>query len=207
MQTQCRSSRSGRVRVVGWMGALAVLVAVLLAGCGSSGSSESTTEESNAASSGQAGGPGGFAEISAETRSCLKEKGVELPEPGQGGPPGGGSFEGGPPAGGPPAGGAPQGFGKGGAKMKKAFEECGVELPQGKPGGGSPMNSGAFRKSIKEYAACMGENGYDLPEPNLSGEGPVFKESEVNREDPKFKAANEKCQSRLGMPGGPPEEG
>jgi hypothetical protein len=182
------------------MGVLAVLATVLFAGCGSSGGSESSSEETTASSE-QAGGPGGFAEISDETRSCLKEKGVELPEPGQGGPPAGG-----PPEGMPPEGGPPQGFGKGGAKMKKAFEECGVELPQGKPEG-PPMNAGAFRTSIKEYVACMGENGVELPEPNLSGEGPVFKESEVDREDPQFKAANEKCQPRLGAPGGPPEEG
>lgn len=177
---------------------LVAAAALLLAGCGGSSGSDSSSEESSAASSEQAGGPGGFAEISDETRSCLKENGVELPEPGQGGLPAGG-----PPEGGPPAGGPPQGFGKGGAKMEKAFEECGVELPQGKPEG-APMNSSAFRKSIKEYAVCMGENGYDLPEPNVSGEGPVFKESDVNREDPKFEAANEKCQSLLGGPGGGP---
>lgn len=166
---------------------LVAAAALLLAGCGGSSGSDSSSEESSAASSEQAGGPGGFAEISDETRSCLKENGVELPEPGEGGP---------------PAGGPPQGF-KGGAKMKKAFEECGAELPQGKPQGGAPpMNSSAFRKSIKEYAACMGENGYELPEPNVSGEGPVFSESEVDREDPKFKAANEKCGSMLGVPGG-----
>jgi hypothetical protein len=175
---------------------LVAAAALLFAGCGGSGGSDSSSEESSAASSEQAGGPGGFAEISDETRTCLKENGVELPEPGQGGPPAGG-----PPEGGPPAGGPPQGF-KGGATMKKAFEECGVELPQGKPQGAPPMNSSAFRKSIKEYAACMGENGYDLPEPNVSGEGPVFSESEVDREDPKFKAANEKCESMLGVPGG-----
>jgi len=191
--------------MLGLMGVLAVLATVLLAGCGSSGGGESSSEETTASSE-QAGGPGGFAEISDETRSCLKEEGVELPEPGQGGPPAGGPPEGTPPEGGPPTGGPPQGFGKGGAKMKKAFEECGGELPQGKPEG-PPMDSGAFRKSIKEYVACMGENGVELPEPNLSGEGPVFKESEVDREAPKFKAANEKCQSRLGVPGGPPEEG
>jgi hypothetical protein len=185
---------------LGLMGILAVLATVLLAGCGSSGGSESSSEETTASSE-RAGAPGGFAGISKETRSCLKEKGVELPEPGQGGPPAGGPPEGTPPEGGPTAGGPPQGFGKGGAKMKKAFEECGVELPQGKPEG-PPMNSGAFRKSIKEYVACMGESGVELPGPNLSGEGPVFKESEVDREDPKFKAANEKCQSRLGGPGG-----
>ncbi len=196
MKTKHRCGKPGRVHVIGWMSALVVLVAVLLSGCGGSGSSDSTTEESSAASSEPAGGPGGIAEISEETRSCLKEKGVELPEPGQGGPPAGG-----PPEGLPPEGGPPQGFGKGGAKMKKAFEECGVELPQGKPEG-PPMNSGAFRKSIEEYVACMDENGVELPEPNLSGEGPVFNESEVNREDSKFEAANEKCQSLLGGPRG-----
>jgi hypothetical protein len=182
------------------MGVLAVLATVLLAGCGSSGGSESSSEETTASSE-QAGGPGGFGEISDETRSCLKEKGVELPEPGQGGPPAGG-----PPEGTPPEGGPPQGIGKGGAKMEKAFEECGVEMPQGKPEG-LPTNSGALRKSIKEYVACMSENGVELPEPNLSGKGAVFQESEVDREDPKFKAANKKCQSRLGAPSGPPEEG
>lgn len=202
MKTKYRGIRPGRVNMLGLMGVLAVLATVLLAGCGSSGGSESSSEETTASSE-QAGG---FADISEETRSCLKEKGVELPEPGRGGPPAGGPPEGTPPEGGPTAGGPPQGFGKGGAKMKKAFEECGVELPQGKPEG-PPMNSGAFRKSIKEYVACMGESGVELPEPNLSGEGPVFKESEVDREDPKFKAASEKCQSRLGAPGGPPEEG
>jgi hypothetical protein len=192
MKTKYRRMRPERVNVLGLMGVLAVLATVLLAGCGSSGGNESSSEEGNAASPGQAGGPGGFAEIGDKTRSCLKEKGVELPEPGQGGPPAGGPPEGTP----PPEGGPPQGFAKGGAKMKKAFEECGVELPQGKPEG-PPMNSGTLRKSIKEYVACMGENGVELPEPNLSGEGPVFQESEVDREDQKFKAANEKCQPRL----------
>lgn len=118
--------------MLGLMGVLAVLATVLLAGCGSSEGSESSSEEATASSE-QAGGPGGFAEISEETRSCLKEKGAELPESSRRGVHISGSFEGGPPEGGPPTGRPPQGFGKGGAKMKKAFEECGVELPQGKP--------------------------------------------------------------------------
>lgn len=198
MKAKHRSGKPGRASVLGTLSVLAVLATALLAGCGGSGGSESSSEESSAASSERVGGPGGFAGISEEARSCLKERGVELPEPGQGAPPAGG-----PPEGTPPEGGSPRGFGKGGAKMKKAFEECGVELPRGKPGG-PPIDSGAFRKWIKEYVACMGENGYELPEPNLSGEGPVFKESEVDREGPKFKAANEKCQSRLGVPGAPP---
>lgn len=195
MNQKHRAGGPRRPAVAWLMGALVILVAAFLVGCGGS-SGDSSTEESSTASAGQAGGPAGF-ELSDDTRACLEEQGVELPEPGEG-PPGGGA----PPEGGPPEGGPPQGFGQGGEEMKEALEECGAELPQGGPGGGPPMDSGAFRESVKEYAACMGENGYELPEPNVSGEGPVFKESNVDREDPKFEAANEKCQSLLGGPGG-----
>ncbi len=176
--------------------AVLVLAAALITGCGgSSGGSSGSSEDTSAAASGEVsggapGGPGGF-EISDEVRACLKEKGVELPEPGAGGAPPEG-FEGGePPQGGEP----PAGF-EGGEMNAKAFEECGVEMPQGKPGGPN-VDSAAFQKQIKEYAACVRENGYDLPEPNLSGEGPVFSESEVDQSDPKFKEASEACQDKL----------
>lgn len=201
MKIRHRSGKSGRAMVLGAMSVLAVLATALLAGCGGSGGGETNSEEGNAAGSERVGGPGGFAEISDETRACLKEKGIDLPEPGQGGPPAGG-----PPEGTPPEGGPPQGFGEEGENMKEAFEECGVELPQGGPEG-PPTNSDTFRESIEEYVACMGENGVELPEPNLSGEGPVFEEADVDRESSKFKTANEKCQSRLAVPGGPPEAG
>jgi hypothetical protein len=177
-----------------WIGAaaLAVLAVLVIAGCGgssssSSSSSEESTTSSSSGSSSQAAGPGHF-EISEEARACLKEQGFEPPE---GGPPAGGAGEGGPPA----------GFGAGGAnggKFKEAFEACGIEGPtgNGKPGG-APTNSAAFRTSVKNYVACVRENGYEMPEPNLSGEGPIFSKSEVNQEDPKFKAASKKCESAL----------
>jgi hypothetical protein len=177
-----------------------VAAALVLAGCGggSSGGEESTTasRESTSAGAGGAGsGPGGF-EISDEDRACLEEKGVELPEPGEGaGPPEG--FQGGKPPEGfqPPEGGEPpKGF-EGGGFDKRAFEECGIRL-QGKPGG-PQANSAQFKEQIEEYVACVRRQGYDLPEPNFSGEGPVFSESEVDQSDPKFKEASEACQSRL----------
>jgi hypothetical protein len=175
-----------------WIGvaALAVLAVLVIAGCGGSSSSgSSSSEESTSGSSSPAAGagPGNF-EISEEARACLKEQGFEPPE---GGPPAGQAGEGGPPA----------GFGAGGAnggKFKEAFEACGIEGPtgKGKPGG-APTNSAAFRTSVKNYVACVRENGYEMPEPNLSGEGPIFSKSEVNQEDPKFKAASKKCESAL----------
>jgi hypothetical protein len=192
-----------------WLLALAltlVVGALVVSGCGSSsgGSSESSTTAS--ASNSTKEGKGGFG-ISDEQRSCLKEKGLELPgfKGGQGGPPQGGEggeppegFE--PPAGGErPEGGPPGEGGKGSERMQKAFEECGVEMGgfKGGPGKGGPdMNSAAFKKQIKEYAACVRENGYELAEPNLSGEGPVFEKSES--ESAAFKKASAKCKDLLG---------
>jgi hypothetical protein len=173
---------------------------------------------------------GGMVEMSAEDRQCLKEKGVELPEfkSGEGPrtfqqgemPEGGAMPEGGQvPEGGelpegaaPPEGGAmPEGGpagGVGGPQMseedKEAFEECGVEMPEFKVGpggaGGPNVNSAAFKKQVREYVACVRENGYELAEPNFSGEGPIFEKAES--ESAAFKKASEQCQSLLGGPQG-----
>ena len=173
---------------------LALIVsALVVAGCGGSSSSNGDSTEStttaSASSAGGSEGKAGMAEISAEAKACLKEKGVELPE-----------FKGG-------EGGPPTGEGAGSEKMeeqKAAFEECGVELGgfAGGPGGaGKPnTNSAAFKKQVKEYVACVRENGYELAEPNFSGEGPVFEKAES--ESAEFKKASESCQSLLGAPGG-----
>jgi hypothetical protein len=180
-------------------------------GSGSGGESSRSGSESG---SGTQGGPGGF-EVSDEQRACLKEKGVELPEfkSGEGGPPMGENGE--PPEGfEPPEGGAsgepPEGFeppegAEGGApggnfaENEKAFEECGVELPEfkGGPGGegGPNTNSTAFRKQVKEYVACVREHGYELAEPDFSGEGPIFEKSES--ESSEFKEASKSCESLL----------
>jgi hypothetical protein len=171
-----------------------VATALVLVGCGGSGGG-SSTESTTTASSGKEGGRGGMFNISEEAKACLKEKGVELPGFKGGGMPGGG--EGRPPGG---------GFGgKGSEEMKKAFEECGVEAPEFKGGpagaGGKPnTNSAAFQKQVNEYVACVRENGYELGEPNFSGEGPVFEKAES--ESAEFKKASAQCQELLGGPQG-----
>jgi hypothetical protein len=204
-----------------------ILGALVLAGCGGS-SGDGSTETSSTTASTSGGGEQAKFEISDEDRQCLKEKGVELPEfksgegpqtfqkgempegaeggqiPEGGELPGGGEApEGGEmPEGGPPAGGF------GGEEMTKAFEECGVEMPElkGGPGGATAegarpnVNSAAFKKQVKEYVACVRENGYELAEPDFSGEGPIFDKAES--ESAAFKKASEQCQSLLGGPQG-----
>jgi hypothetical protein len=200
-----------------------VIGALVLAGCGgSSGSSsggstsESTTTASSSGSETATGeGKGGMFNISEEAKACLKEKGLELPgfKGGEGGPPGaaegempepGEKPEGGEmPEGGPPAGGF---GGERSEEMTKAFEECGVEMPEfkGGPGGATAggtrpnVNSAAFKKQVKEYVACVRENGYELAEPNFSGEGPIFEKAES--ESAEFKKASAQCQELLGGP-------
>jgi hypothetical protein len=197
-------------------------------GSSSGGSStESSTAASSAGSEtatgeGTAGeGKGGLFNISEEAKACLKEKGVELPEfkGGEGGSPGGaegempapgekpegGEMPEGAPEGAPEGGeGGPPGFGGAGSEeMKKAFEECGVETPQfkGGPGGegGKPnVDSAAFKKQVREYVACVRENGFELAEPDFSGEGPIFEKAES--ESAAFKKASAQCQGLLGGP-------
>jgi hypothetical protein len=197
--------------------ALAMLLgALVLAGCGGSSGGDSSASTTTTASSGGGEKGQGVFELSEEEQACLKENGVELPElkGGEGGPPGAGEGE--PPEGGvtggagqmPEGGELPEGAppaGAGGAmgeEMKKAFEECGVETPEFKAGpggnGGPNVNSAAFKKQVKEYVACVRENGYELAEPNFSGEGPIFDKSES--ESSAFKQASAQCSDLLGGP-------
>lgn len=185
-----------------------VLGALVLAGCG--GSSEGSSETSTTTvSTGGGENSNGIFSITEEERACLKEKGVDLPEfkGGEGGPPGGANGE--PPegfepleggGGGPPSGGA---AGAVSEEQKQTFEECGVEMPEFKgPGGagGPNVNSAAFKKQVKEYVACVRAHGYELPEPDFSGEGPIFERSES--ESSAFKKASAKCSNLLGGPRG-----
>ncbi|MFQ5968421.1 MAG: hypothetical protein ACE5MI_12565 [Acidimicrobiia bacterium] len=70
-----------------------------------------------------------------------------------------------------------------------------------------------IQDTLVEYAACMRENGYDMPDPDFSGFGPgqgggPFGGA-IDPNDPAFQTANEICQEiftdafggRLGGPG------
>ncbi len=165
-------------------------IAVGLSACG--GGSSSNASNDNTSTTANAG-PGGL-QLTDDQRSCVEGKGVTIPRPGSGGQP---------PSGGPPAGGA---NGQDFQTLQQAFKDCGVSIPNGPQGGGN-FDPSAMRKQISQYAACVRQNGYDLPSPNTSGNGPVFDSSKVNQNDPKFKAASAKCQNLLpsAPQGAPPQ--
>ena len=181
-----------------------VALATLVAGCGSSSSTSSSASTSASAASSTS---------RAKLVACLKQHGITLPagqRPGAGAPPGGapGAGSGTPPAGSagtgtgttpsgrPPAGGF---FGRTGAnasKFRAAVKACGANFPAGSGG----FRRGFNRQNIQKYVTCVRQHGYNLPEPNFSGNGPVFPAN--IRTNKKFQSASKACQSLLAPPQG-----
>ena len=208
-----RGRRARRARAAATVLAL-VAACLAIAACGSSSSSPATTS----AAAGQGGpGAGRFAAI----RQCLARNGINLPArpgnqdrgaPGATGPagPNGATGPNGPTG--------PRGPGRGGfffrgtgprlppgvtqQQFQAAAQKCG--LTRFGPGGPG-VNNPAFRQALTSFAACMRQNGVNLPPPNTTGNGPLFKTNGIDTNSPKFRAATAKCRlllPRFGFRGG-----
>jgi hypothetical protein len=165
-----------------------VLASLLLAACGGSSKGSSSVSATASASTSTAGGTAGAAGGRfAALRECLQKNGITLPKrtPGQGRPSGAGGFLGG--GAGPRL---PKGVTR--AQYEAAVKKCGGGGFAGR-GGGIHFDSAA----LKKFAACMRENGVNVPEPNTSGKGPVFSTSGLNTSSAQFKSAEVKCSSAL----------
>jgi hypothetical protein len=165
--------------------ALPVALSLALAACGSSSSSASKGGTSTTAN-------GSFAARRAAIRACLQKQGINLPQrPPGGGPPRGGGlgglFGGG--------GGGPQG--QNASKFRAAMQKCGLNF-RGRRG--RFFSTAAGKRALNAFVACVKKNGYALPTPNTSGNGPVFDPTKVNRNDPKLIVAAAKCQKLLPRP-------
>jgi hypothetical protein len=193
----------------------ALSAAVLAVALGACGSSDPTSTSASAGATGTQGSGSTTAQQqgrgqlqSPAVQQCLKDQGVTPPAFGRGGngngqPPQGGY--GGARQGGLPGGGGPPGGGMSQAdrdKLQAALKQCGVTLPNrganGQGAGSRPdVNDAAYRKRVQDYVACVRKNGFDLPNPDFSGKGPIFDPSKVDQSDPTFQSASQKCQSVL----------
>jgi hypothetical protein len=129
-------------------------------------------------------GAGRFAAV----RECLQKNGVTLPQRPAGGGPG---FRG-------ANGGAPLPKGMTRAQYQAVLEKCGGGFRgSGATGARRSFDSPRFRQVLTSFAACLRQNGVDVPPPNTSGKGPVFGTKGIDVRSPQFKQAERKCRATL----------
>lgn len=104
---------------------------------------------SNSASGGGGGGGGGAdADKALKVRKCLRDNGIDAPDPEPGQDPRGMTL----------------GGGSDPEAVKKAFEKCGLDAP----GSGSGPSQETKDKALKT-AKCMRGKGFDMPDPEFNG--------------------------------------
>jgi hypothetical protein len=115
---------------------------------------------------------------------CMREHGIDMPDPQFSGNRIAQEFKGGPGSKGPddPA-------------FKAAQQACNKYLPNGgQPTKPDPQE----QQQLLAFARCMRQHGIDMPDPDPNGGGQVIgKNATVRPDDPKFKAADQACQQYL----------
>ncbi|MFD4764762.1 hypothetical protein [Streptomyces niveus] len=108
-----------------------------------------------------------------EHRKCLRENGVDIPEPKPG-----------------EAGTTIELGGKGG-EVEKAFKACKDKAV----GGGDQELTQAEKDKMLAYARCMRENGMDMPDPKFDTAGMAGMPAMEAKDMKKFEKANAACES------------
>jgi hypothetical protein len=105
--------------------------------------------------------------------------------------------------------------------MQAAFEACRTEI-EGLAFGPGSVDRSEIEDDLVEFAACVRDNGYDMPDPDFSAMGPGQGGEEgqggpfagIDPDDPAFRSAVDACQEIFGGlpfggrgPGGGPDEG
>jgi hypothetical protein len=121
---------------------------------------------------------------------CMRQHGIDMPDPQMSGNRITQEFRGGPGSKGPddPA-------------FKAAQQACNKYMPNG---GQPPKLDPQQQQQLVQFARCMRQHGIDMPDPDPNGGGIVVKRSARNgrnapepEDDAKFKAAQQACQQYL----------
>jgi len=188
---------------------LLLAVAAVASGCGSTSSSDegvaelddaaaTTTEDDESDSA--ANDEQDPEEAALAWAKCMREHGVDVPDPqvGEGGRltirPGG----------------AGRRLGDVDSDaFQKAREACGSPFGSGGPPALTDEQREQLQDTMLAFAKCMRAHGVDMPDPDFSGQGGVFRVGGgpgqgVDPDDPTFRKAQEACQKILqdGLPGG-----
>lgn len=195
--TGTRAARRLRpVRAATIAAAAVAALALGLTGCadaaGDDGIATAGGDSSASPGAEPAGSGAGGEKLSDEERrlkftECMREQGVDMPDPGAGG-------------------GVRFGIGKGQdpGTIDRAMEKC----QQYAPNGGKPLQLNPEQVAkAREFAGCMRANGVpDFPDPDPDGRIKIQRKGAIER-DAAFDAALEKCRQHAPMLGGRPGAG
>ncbi|MFC6882229.1 MULTISPECIES: hypothetical protein [Actinomadura] len=155
-------------------------LAFLTAGCGGSGGGEN---ESNGSATGASAGGGPSADQQLKLAKCMREHGVDMPDPKAGEDAGGITLGGG---------------GMSAKKIEEAVKACrtvaGIPEPK-------PVSQAEKDKQLR-FARCMREHGVNMPDPKFDGGAtaalPLPSTAAKKQE---FDKANKACGSQIGSTG------
>lgn len=161
---------------------IVVLVAMVATGCGGTGG-------------GTKGGPGGD-DASEDPQAaalswakCMRENGIDIPDPKPQDDGSGGQVGLAPGLGGPMPGMDAEAF--------EAAQEACAEYAEDMGGEGGGGFTEEDKQQMVDFARCMREQGIDMPDPDLDGsDGAVG--VEIDPSDPDFAAAHEACKESTG---------
>ena len=108
---------------------------------------------------------------------CMREHGIDFPDPGSDGGPVKFEYRGSP------------------EKMEAAQEACKEFSDKARPQL-SDEQQAEFKEAALEHARCMRDHGIDFPDPQFPAEGGAqirLERGKVDPDDPEFKAAQEAC--------------
>ncbi|MFC4588709.1 hypothetical protein [Sphaerisporangium corydalis] len=167
---------------------VAAALLALAAGCGQSPPTSGVASVQGTKTPAQATAtPTGSSDPEEKSRkfaACMREHGVEMPDPEADG--------------GRMRITIPKGIGK--DKMDKAMEACRALGPMGEKRGPVPPEE---QERLRAFVKCMRDNGVDLPDPDFTDGGGVRiggPNSKIKPDDPVFKKADEACRDKLGGP-------
>ena len=88
------------------------------------------------------------------------------------------------------------------AQYETVYRKCiASSVPAGRGGarfsGGARFKNPAYKAMLTKFAACMRENGVNVPAPDTAGKGPIFDTKGINTASTQFKTAETKCSGDL----------
>ena len=164
--------------------ALLTATALLLSACGQQAAGEDASEDAGDTSMEDAG---------LAYAQCMRDNGVDMPDPESDADGGRVQMR------------LPEGVDPESDAFQRAEEECRPLMEgavQDRIDDLTPEERERIEQQMLDLAACMREEGYDMPDPQIGGGGIRIggPDSDVDPQDPRFREAMEACQDELDLP-------